>query len=385
MKVIIPIFGNIYSQSIPVACGQRITTISIHKKKPSNTSPHLLSLIMSEKVLLTGISGYIGLHCAQQLLENGYNVVGSVRSHSKEAEVLRSLTNAGVDTAHLGFVELDLTKDDGWDQALHGCDYLMHTASPFPIANPKHESEVIEPAVDGTLRALRAAENNGIKRVVLTSSVIAIMGGRKQGTITPAQWTDLQAKNISTYAKSKTLAEQAAWDFIKDSEADNIPELVSINPGGVFGPAIGDNLSGASMSMASQMLQGKMPMVPNAAFPMVDVRDVAKLHVAALKQKKAANQRFIAADSEPRSFQEIGAMLNKLGYTGPSTRLAPSLLLKFLSFFDREAAGMLGFLGMKVYADNSATKEVFDWEPIPFEQTLQDTATFIEGLITVKK
>ena len=139
------------------------------------------------------------------------------------------------------------------------------------------------------------------------------------------------------------------------------------------------------MSMASQMLQGKMPMVPNAAFPMVDVRDVAKLHVVALKEEKAANQRFIAADSEPRSFQEIGAMLNKLGYTGPSTRLAPNMLLKFLSFFDREAAGMLGFLGMNVYADNSATKEVFDWEPIPFEQTLQDTATFIEGLITVKK
>ena len=340
---------------------------------------------MSEKVLLTGISGYIGLHCAQQLLENGYSVVGSVRTQSKEKEVLHSLTNAKVDTTNLGFVELDLTKDDGWDDALKGCDYLMHTASPFPIANPKHEREVIEPAVDGTLRALRAAEKNEVKRVVLTSSVIAIMGGKKEGTITPAHWTDLQSKHISTYAKSKTLAEQAAWDFINDSEADKVPELVCINPGGVFGPAIGDNLSGASMSMASQMLQGKMPMVPNAAFPMVDVRDVAKLHVSALKEEKAANQRFIAAESEPRSFQEIGAILNKLGYTGPSTRLAPNILLKFLSFFDREAAGMLGFLGMKVYADNSATKEVFGWEPIPFEQSMKDTATFIEGLIPVKK
>ena len=340
---------------------------------------------MSEKVLLTGISGYIGLHCAQQLLQNGYNVVGSVRSHSKEAEVLRSLTNAGVDTAHLGFVELDLTKDDGWDQALRGCDYLMHTASPFPIANPKQECEVIEPAVDGTLRAMRAAKNNGVKRVVLTSSTVAIMGGRKEGTITPTQWTDLQAKNLSTYSKSKTLAEQAAWNFIKDHEVDKVPELVSINPGGVFGPAIGQNLSGASMSMASQMLQGKMPMIPNVAFPMVDVRDVAKLHVAALKEEKAANQRFIAAESKPISFQEIGAMLNKLGYTGPSTRLAPNILLKFLSFFDREAAGMLGFLDMKIFADNSATKEVFNWEPIPFEQSMKDTATFIEGIIPVKK
>lgn len=385
MKVIIPIFYNIYLHSIPVASSHSITTISIHKKKPSNTSPHLLSLIMSEKVLLTGISGYIGLHCAQQLLENGYNVVGSVRSHSKEAEVLRSLTNAGVDTANLGFVELNLTKDDGWDQALHGCDYLMHTASPFPIANPKHESEVIEPAVDGTLRALKAAKNNGIKRVVLTSSTVAIMGGKKQGTITPEQWTNLQAKNLSAYTKSKTLAEQAAWDFIKDNEVDKVPELVSINPGGVFGPAIGENLSGASMSMASQMLQGKVPMVPNVAFPMVDVRDVAKLHVAALKEGKAANQRFITTETTPRSLQEMGEILNMLGYTGPSTRVAPNIMLKFLSFFDREAAGMVGFLGMRISADNSKTKEVFNWEPIPFEQTLKDTASFIEGLITVKK
>ena len=340
---------------------------------------------MAKKVLLTGISGYIGLHCAKQLIESGYSVTGSIRSRTKEAEVLRSLSGAGVETSNLSFVELDLMEDDGWDDAMNGCDYLMHTASPFPIANPKYENEVIEPAVNGTLRALRAAKNNSIKRVVITSSTVAIMGGKKQGTITPEQWTNLQAKNLSAYTKSKTLAEQAAWDFIKDNEADKVPELVSINPGGVFGPAIGNNLSGASMSMASQMLQGKMPMVPNVAFPMVDVRDVAKLHVAALKKEKAANQRFITTESEPRSFREIGAMLNKLGYTGPTTRLAPNILLKFLSFFDREAAGMLGFLGMNLYADNSATKEVFNWEPIPFEQTLKDTATFIEGLIPVKK
>ena len=148
--------------------------------------------------------------------------------------MLRSLINAGIDTSNLSFVELDLTKDRGWDQALHGCDYLMHTASPFPIANPKRECEIIEPAVDGTLRALRAAEKNALKRVVLTSSIVAIMGGKKQGTITPEHWTNLQAKDLNTYAKSKTLAEQAAWDFIKDSEVDNPPELVSINPGGVL-------------------------------------------------------------------------------------------------------------------------------------------------------
>lgn len=335
---------------------------------------------MSKTVLLTGVSGYIGLHCAKILLENGYNVVGSVRTENKANEVKSTLKSASVSIKNLSFAHLDLNYDNGWDSALSDCDFVMHMASPFTVENPKNEMDMLGPAVDGTLRVLKAAKKNGVKRVVLTSSTVAIMGGKKTGTITPEEWTDLNSKNISTYFKSKTLAEQAAWDFINNQSGDPTLELVSINPGGVFGPPLGTNISGASMSMIVKILGGKIPMVPNTSFPMVDVRDVAYLHVAALTEPKAANQRFLATEKEGRSFQSICQLLLDNGYKGPSTKLAPNFILKFLANFDREAKGMLTMLDMNLNADNSKTMEVFDWTPIPFEKTLLETAEAVKKI-----
>ncbi len=335
---------------------------------------------MSKTVLLTGVSGYIGLHCAKILLENGYNVVGSVRTENKANEVKSTLKSASVSIKNLSFAHLDLNYDNGWDSALSNCDFVMHMASPFTVENPKNEMDMLGPAVDGTLRVLKAAKKNGVKRVVLTSSTVAIMGGKKTGTITPEEWTDLNSKNISTYFKSKTLAEQAAWDFINNQSGDPTLELVSINPGGVFGPPLGTNISGASMSMIVKILGGKIPMVPNTSFPMVDVRDVAYLHVAALTEPKAANQRFLATEKEGRSFQSICQLLLDNGYKGPSTKLAPNFMLKFLANFDREAKGMLTMLDMNLNADNSKTMEVFDWTPIPFEKTLLETAEAVKKI-----
>lgn len=335
---------------------------------------------MNKKVLLTGISGYIGLHCAKILLEKGYKVVGTVRSANKEEEVIKTLNSNSISIKNLSFTHLDLSSDNGWDSAMSNCDYVMHIASPFTVENPKNEEDMLGPAVDGTLRVLKAAKKNGIKRVVLTSSTVAIMGGKKTGILKPEDWTDLNSKNISTYFKSKTLAEQAAWDFINNQLGDHSLELVSINPGGVFGPPLGTNLSGASMSMIVKILAGKTPMVPNTSFPMVDVRDVAYLHVAALTEPKAANQRFIATEKVGRSFQSICQLLIDNGYKGPSTKLAPNFMLKLLSLFDREAKGMLAMLGMNLSADNSKTMEVFDWEPIPFEKTLLETAVAVKEI-----
>ena len=256
----------------------------------------------------------------------------------------------------------------------------MHIASPFKVENPKNEMEMLGPAVDGTLRVLKAAKKNGVKRVVLTSSTVAMMGGKKTGMLTPEDWSDLNSKNISTYFKSKTLAEQAAWDFINNQSGDHILELVSINPGGVFGPPLGTNISGASMSMIDKILGGKTPMIPDTSFPMVDVRDVAYLHIAALTESKAANQRFIATEKVGRSFQWICQFLIDNGYDGPSTRLAPNFMLKLLAVFDREAKGMLSMLNMNLSADNSKTMEVFDWKPIPFEKTLLETAVAVKNI-----
>ena len=335
---------------------------------------------MNKKVLLTGVSGYIGLHCAKTLLENGYNVIGSVRTADKENEVKSTLNSASVSINNLSFIHLDLNSDNGWDSALSNCDYVMHIASPFKVENPKNEMEMLGPAVDGTLRVLKAAKKNGVKRVVLTSSTVAMMGGKKTGILTPEDWSDLNSKNISTYFKSKTLAEQAAWDFINNQSGDHILELVSINPGGVFGPPLGTNISGASMSMIDKILGGKTPMIPDTSFPMVDVRDVAYLHVAALTEPKAANQRFIATEKVGRSFQWICQFLIDNGYDGPSTRLAPNFMLKLLAVFDREAKGMLSMLNMNLSADNSKTMEVFDWKPIPFEKTLLETAVAVKDI-----
>ena len=335
---------------------------------------------MKKKVLLTGVSGYIGLHCAKTLLEKGYNVVGTVRNANKENEVKSSLNSASVSIKNLSFIHLDLNSDNGWDSALSNCDYVMHIASPFKVENPKNEMEMLGPAVDGTLRVLKAAKKNGVKRVVLTSSTVAMMGGKKTGMLTPEDWSDLNSKNISTYFKSKTLAELAAWDFINNQSGDHILELVSINPGGVFGPPLGTNISGASMSMIDKILGGKTPVIPDTSFPMVDVRDVAYLHVAALTETKAANQRFIATEKIGRSFQWICQFLIDNGYDGPSTRLAPNFMLKLLAVFDREAKGMLSMLNLNLSADNSKTMEVFDWKPIPFEKTLLETAVAVKDI-----
>ena len=328
--------------------------------------------------LLTGISGYIGLHCAKQLLEAVYTVRGTVRSQAKAQEVRETLVSASVDISSLTLVELDLTSDRGWNDAAAGCDYVMHVASPFVIANPKNPKDMISPAVDGTLRALRAAKKAGVKRVVLTSSIVSMMGSMKTGTFGPGDWTDVNAPDVSTYFKSKTLAEKAAWEFIKNQDSESPLELTVINPGGVFGAPLGRNITGQSMSMMDQMLRGKLPMVPKTAFPMVDVRDVAKLHLEALTLPEASSKRVIAASAEPYGFQSAAQFLKDEGYKGPSTRIAPNFLLRFLAKFDRETKGMLGLLGMYLSSDNSETRRLFKWEPIPFKQSVLETAAAIK-------
>jgi len=334
-----------------------------------------------KKVLLTGISGYIGLHCASELLKEGFSVRGTVRNAAKRAEVSETLTSSSMDLSNLEMVEVDLTSENGWFDAASGCDYLMHVASPFTIANPKSENEMIEPAVQGTLRVLQAANQANIKRVILTSSIVAMMGDKKNGTFTPEDWTDVSTKDVSTYAKSKTLAERAAWDFVKHGTDQNKFELVVLNPGGVFGPPLGKNMEGQSLAVLAQMLSGKQPVVPNVAFTMVDVSDVAKIHVQALTHPEAANHRFILSGTIPQSFANGAKILKEAQYKGPSTLVAPDFLIKIMSVFDREAKGLLGFLGSSVHADNSKTIEMFDWEPIPFEKSILESAAVVKTLL----
>ena len=191
---------------------------------------------MNKKVLLTGISGYIGNHCAVELLKNGYSVRGSLRSLSKSGKVIAVIKKEVDPKDNLEFCELDLLSNEGWDDAMKGCEFLLHVASPFIILEPKDENEYIRPAVDGTIRALKAAKKAGIKRVVLTSSMVSMLeDADKSIEINFESWSNVNAKNVGAYAKSKTLAEQAAWDFIRAQTDAKPMELSVVNPGPVYG------------------------------------------------------------------------------------------------------------------------------------------------------
>ncbi|MEI6489944.1 MAG: aldehyde reductase [Bacteroidota bacterium] len=335
-----------------------------------------------KKVLVTGISGFVGQHCAAELLKKGYAVRGSVRTLAKTDEVVNGIKKEIDPKGNLEFCELDLMKDAGWDKAMEGCDFVLHIASPFVVKVPKDENELIKPAVDGTLRALKAAKKAGIKRVVLTSSTVAMSGGKK-GLIklNEDSWTDVNAKNVTAYFKSKTLAEKSAWDFIKNQTGDAKLELVVVNPGPIYGPTLTGNLATEAMDFFKKLITGKVPMLPKAYSVMSDVRDVAAIHVAALENEKANGKRFIVTTEKPHAIQEIAQILKSNGYNKVSTKLAPTFLLKFMAKFNDEAKGMLPFIGNTIEADVANTMKTFYWKPMPFEKTVIDTAKSVEKVI----
>ena len=321
---------------------------------------------MNERVLLTGISGYIGQHCASELLNQGFHVVGTVRSLSK-VDATRSAIGAVAPVDKLTFVEADLLSEAGWDKAMQGCTFVVHVASPFVLAEPKNEEVLIAPAVEGTKRVINAALRAGVQRLVLTSSTLSMVAGRQSGRYRTDAWSDLNA-NIGAYAKSKTLAEQSAWAQVAKSNL----ELVVINPGAVYGPSLGAEVDGQSVAFIKDLIRGKVPMIPNVAMGMVDVRDVARLHVAALTTARAAGQRFIAATSEPITMSHVAETLRNAGYKKVPSRKAPNVAIKLMSLFDREAKGMLPLLNLSHSFDNHATFDVLNWIPTPIEVSLRE-------------
>jgi len=324
-----------------------------------------------EKVLVTGITGYIGEHCAAALLREGYEVVGTVRSLAK-ADATRKAISKVAQTDNLSFVEADLLSDKGWNDAMQGCSYVLHVASPFFLKEPQNENELIAPAVDGTLRVIKAAKSAEVKRLVLTSSTFAIIAGKETGTYGPQDWSDTN-KNIGAYAKSKTLAERAAWAEVKGSNL----ELAVINPGAVFGPPIGSKDGAQNVAMMADMIAGKMPMIPDMAMGMVDVRDVAKLHIAAMTKGGASGKRFIACTAEPIEMSTVTQVLRDAGYSKAPARKAPTFLLKFMGIFDKQVKGMLPFIGKKASYDNSETFEILEWKPTPMSQSFKEMASAI--------
>ena len=326
--------------------------------------------------LVTGGSGFIGCHCILQLLAAGYQVRTTVRNLKRETDVRAMLKEGGAEPGdRLSFFVADLENDAGWSAAVAGCEYVLHVASPLPARLPKHEDELILPAREGTLRVLRAARDAGVKRVVLTSSFGAIGYGHEQqkAPFDETNWTTLNS-DVAPYMKSKTLAERAAWDFIA-KEGGNL-ELSVINPVGVFGPVLGRDYS-TSILLVQRLMDGALPGCPQLYFGIVDVRDVADIHLRAMTDPAAKGERFLATASDFMSMADIAKLLkSRLGAAAKRvpTRVLPNWLVRIAALRDPAIRLILPELGQYKNATNEKAKRVLAWRPRSNEEAILATA-----------
>lgn len=265
----------------------------------------------NKTVLVTGATGFVGVHTILQLMQKGYQVKTTLRSLSKKENVINALKEGGIsDFENLEFFETDLTDDKGWDEAVKDCEYVLHIASPFPVQEPKDENELIIPARDGALRVLKAAKNAGVKRVVLTSSFAAVgYSNNISGHIfTEKDWTDTNI-TLPAYIKSKTVAEKTAWEFVKN-EGKGL-ELSVINPVGIFGPVLGGITSSSVDIAIIGIINGTTNQSGNFTMGVVDVRDVADIHIRAMENPAAAGERFLANSDGVMSFYDVAELIKK--------------------------------------------------------------------------
>ncbi len=350
---------------------------------------------MSETVLVTGATGFIAQHCILQLLDAGYQVRGTARSDGRTQEVADILAPHLSDQARqrlrqdFEVVAADLTSDLGWDAAVAGCRFVLHLASPLPSSPPKDEQEVIIPARDGALRVLRAASTAGVERVVLTSSVAAICFGRDRDHLfTEDDWSDIDGPNIGAYERSKTIAERAAWAFMDSLAPQSRMELVVINPGLVLGPLLSREWS-TSGELVKKLLERDVPAVPDFEFAMVDVRDVAAAHLAAMVTPEASGQRFICC-IESHAMREVAQILadefGAKGFKVPTGRL-PNFLLRIVAIWDKQARLLLPEIGQSVNLDNSKIRRVLGLAPRDLhEMTVSMANSMIQyGVVTPRR
>lgn len=327
-------------------------------------------------ILVTGGSGFIGSHLILQLLAAGHRVRTTVRDLAREPDVRALLERAGAATGErLSFVKADLLDDAGWNEAVAGCEYVHHVASPFPEKVPKDENELIVPARDGALRVLRAARSAGVKRVILTSSFAAVGYGHEERE-TPfdeTTWTNTDAP-LAPYVKSKALAERAAWDFVA-KEGGSL-ELVTVNPVGVFGPVFGRDYS-TSILVVQRLMDGAVPGCPNVWFGAVDVRDVADLHLRAMTNPAAKNERFLAVAGDFVTPLDVAKILKRrLGDRARRvpTRELPNWLVHVAAFIDPAVKQILPDLGKKRNATSEKAKRILGWNPRSVEEAIVATA-----------
>jgi len=339
----------------------------------------------ADLVLVTGASGYVAGHCIVRLLEEGYSVRGSLRSRRRADEVRQWLTKArgGIGPGDaLSFIQAELTDAGSWDAAMEGVRYVLHVASPLPASLPKHPDDLIVPAREGTLNVMRAASRASVERVVQTSSSAAILYGRDDPNshlFTESDWTDADHRDNVPYTRSKTIAERAAWAELP--KLTRPLEWIAVNPGLVLGPVL-DKDTSASVQIVAALLRGQFPGLPSLSYAVVDVRDLADLHLRAMTAPQAAGQRYIGSGLVV-SMSDIARILKD--HLGPMaervpTRKLPDALVRLVGFFDSEVRGQLFELGKVRRLSSAKAESELGWISRPIKETIIDTARSLKAM-----
>ena len=331
---------------------------------------------MTETVLVTGGTGFIAGWCIVELLERGYNVRTTVRDRAKEEGVRSALAraNSKLPIDRLVFHVADLTRDAGWDAAVAGCDYVLHVASPLGGSVPGDRESFVAPARDGTLRVLRAAVRARVRRVVMTSAAAAARAPlRSTATNDETIWADPTDPQFDDYRVSKILAERAAWDFMRDASGPT--EFATILPGAVFGPLLMEENRG-SVQIIQGLLDGRPPAMPRLGFWIVDVRDLADMHIRAMTSAAAGGQRFIVSGDfmwMGEMAQTLRAELGDAAARVPTRRL-PSFIVRLLVPFMPNLRPLAPLIGKRFPLTSEKARRVLGFSPRPVATTRAECA-----------
>ena len=321
-----------------------------------------------KKVLLTGISGYIAMHCAKELLKRDYHINATVRNLDKVEDIKNALSALSLDVNKIQFFQADLLSDDNWEDAMAGCEYVMHVASPYPLNQPKDENVLIKPAVEGTERVVSLAIKNNVKKIVLTSSVVAVSVGHTKKQYSEEDWS-FADKPIAAYAKSKTLAEKKAWELIKNANTDT--KLTVINPSGVIGPSLTSEISSTQLIIAG-LMNGRIPVNLPIHIGYVDVRDVALAHIKALENPNSDGERIILSNTE-LWHKDVSKILKEGGYKAPWLTVSVPVA-KFLANVVPALKGAKRFLGKDMAKNSTKAEDILGISYIDIKKSILDDA-----------